>query len=228
MRPQLRFLAHLLSDPTQRKHAVRWLASLRPGYLMCCEQPWLVFDAIDYLNRIDLVGKHVFEYGSGGSTFYWLRRNAVCVSIEHDPVWFASVSKRLAKSPLVDYRLVLPELRDSAEGRGDPADPDDYASTDESFSDHTFRNYVSQVDAFPNGYFDIILIDGRSRPACIKHSIRKVKLGGIIVLDDSGRDYYLSQTRGYLSSFTEKVFVGAIPTNPLWSATTIFIKRRSS
>jgi hypothetical protein len=38
------------------------------------------------------------------------------------------------------------------------------------------------------------LVDGRARPACLVHGMPKVKVGGLLVLDNSDRDYYLELT----------------------------------
>jgi precorrin-6B methylase 2 len=41
-----------------------------------------------------------------------------------------------------------------------------------------------------NDNFDLIIIDGRKRVKCIKNSIHKLNYNGVIILDDSQRDYY--------------------------------------
>jgi len=50
--------------------------------------PWFTYPAIEYLNRFDLAGKRIFEYGSGNSTKYWLRRGAKLWSVESDETWY--------------------------------------------------------------------------------------------------------------------------------------------
>lgn len=222
----MRFTLCLLRISTQRKHVFRWLRSLRKDYLLKQKQPWLVFDAIDFLNSLPLKGNRVFEYGSGGSTLFWLNHSAECVSIEHNPDWYKLMHPRFEGMDRIDHRLVLPEPEENKEAQ-DIADPNLYLSEDILFKGYNFRNYVCQIDSFPDDFFDIVLIDGRARPACIMHSVVKVKRGGMLILDNSERDYYLSKTRNCLGSFDEKEFRGAIPTNPLWSATTIFTKTRS-
>lgn len=220
------FVLHLLCS-TQRKHFFRWLKSLQPDYLLDQPSAWLTFDAIEFLKSHLREGMQVFEYGSGGSTLFWLSYGASCVSIEHDPNWYNLMQPRFEGVDRIDYRLVLPEPVENNDAR-DIADPSLYLSEDVSFNGYNFKNYVSQIDAFPDDFFDIVLVDGRSRPACIMHSVGKVKRGGMLILDNSERDYYRSKTRSYLNSFDEKEFRGAIPANPLWSATTIFTKAHSS
>lgn len=221
------FTLRLLRNSTQRKHVFRWFRSLRKDYLLKTKQPWLVFDVIDFLNSLPLEGKRVFEYGSGGSTLFWLNHGAECISIEHNQDWYKLMHPLFEGMDKIDYRLVLPEPAIDKEA-SDIADPNLYLSEDNNLLGLNLKNYVCQIDSFPDYFFDIVLIDGRARPACIMHSVTKVKIGGMLILDNSDRDYYLSQTRCCLSSFQEKKFRGAIPTNPLWSATTIFTKTRSS
>lgn len=221
-----KFSWQLLLHPSQRKHVCRWLASQQPSYVLRYGQPWIVFDAMDSLQSLDLGGKQIFEYGSGGSTLFWLRHNAVCVSIEHDPEWFALVRGYCASARAIDYRLILPEPAGPQAAPGDPADPDCYLSDDAQYRSSTFLRYVSQIDAFPDATFDIILIDGRARPACIKHSVGKVRVGGMIIVDNSDRDYYFSKTQSYLENFARQDFCGVGPLNPQWSQTTVFSRQK--
>jgi hypothetical protein len=221
------FILHLLCCSTQRKHIFRWLKSLQPDYLLDHPSPWFIFDAIEFLKPRLREGMRIFEYGSGGSTLFWLRYGALCVSVDHDPDWYSVVRQRLTpeQERLIDYRLVLPELVKDSGWQGDPADPEGYASLDESFYGYSFHKYVTQIDAFPNEYFDFILIDGRARPSCIKHSVHKVKVGGMLIVDDSARPHYFVNTRSYLSDFTEQEFLGVTPATAIMSSTTIFTRR---
>lgn len=52
------------------------------------------------------------------------------------------------------------------------------------------RPYHEFCRIMNDGYFDICIVDGRDRAKCIKESIPKVKSGGILVLDNSEREYY--------------------------------------
>src|SRR5258706_9183602 len=116
-----RFTSQLLRSPTQRKHLFRWLGSLRENYLLNHRTPWIVFDAIDFMKSISLEGKRVFEYGSGGSTLFWLKRGAECVSVEHDEQWYGVMRDYLKDATRIDYRLVRPEAALDP-GSADPAD----------------------------------------------------------------------------------------------------------
>lgn len=213
---QLRFAKKLASDRVNRRHLPRWIASLQANYLITHKQPWLTFDAVDFLNSLTFKDKLIFEYGSGGSTLYWLSKGAKCVSVEHDPVWFEQVRKLTNAELSLDYRLVEPSPDIRSVDEVDCAAPDDYVSDEYVQAQVHYKQYVSQIDGFPERHFDIVLIDGRSRPACIKHAASKVRQGGLLILDNSDRTYYLQKAIVYLAGFSARKFV-----SPCAGATTI-------
>ncbi len=226
----LRFGFSILRETSQRKYILRWLESMRKDYLLEKPSPWISFEALDFVQgylkeRRDL---RIFEYGSGGSTLFWLNLEIDnCVSIEHDPDWFDVIRKRatIYQNKALDYRLVLPELIAGNLDANDPANPEFYLSTAPIFANHSFYRYATQIDEFPDAYFDLILVDGRSRPACLVHSVPKVKPGGIIILDNADRDYYTAQTAIYLENFEHKIFNGVAPTLRVKLRTDVYIKK---
>lgn len=207
----------LLRRPGQTRYVPRWFASLLPEPLRPTV-PWLTFAAIDELAQLDLRGACVFEYGSGDSTLYWLRRGARVTTIEHDPAWYARVRRRLPSGAAIDYRLVPPEPAPPA----DPADPTAYASA--GMPGHRFKRYVEQIDAQPAHSLDLVLIDGRSRPACLLHAAPKVRPGGLLILDNADRPYYTAHIGATLSGFTMRSYAGAVPGVPVLSQTQ-FLRR---
>jgi hypothetical protein len=206
-------------DPSQRKHFWVWLASYKKDFLISKKWPWLPFDLIDYLLLLDLKGKNILEYGSGSSTLFWVSRSSNVVSIEHDPVWYSKIKGILTQGSKLDYRLVTPE---DSEKKGDPADPDMYFSNSPDFKNKSFKHYVEQIDEFPPGYFDVIMIDGRSRPACIKHSVQRIKPGGVLIVDDADRDYYFKYTQNILSDFYLLKFYGVGPCLDFFITTNLY------
>jgi len=224
-RSSLKHLCAILASRSQRRYALKWVQSWQHNYLLDRPYPWLTFDAVYYLEAHWPTNASVFEYGSGGSTLYWLSRGASCVSIEHDQAWYEKLRSRLANESRIDYRLVLPE---PAHGSvpADPADPEAYATADPELRNLTFHQYVAQVDSFANGFFDIVLVDGRSRPACLRHSVGKVRLGGLLILDNADRDYYLAQARPWLKDFARHSFVGVLAATDSMGRTDIYERVR--
>lgn len=224
LRRDIRFALNALPDPSLRRHLLWWLRSKAPNYLLNAPCPWLAFDAVLALQERVRPGMRVFEFGSGGSTLFWLAKGAAeVISVEHDSAWHRVVAARLAGKNQADLRLVLPV---AGHPPGDVADPALFQSDDEAFRGYSFEDYVRQIDPFPDGYFDLLLVDGRARPSCIAHGARKVKPGGLLVLDNADRPYYLSHTAGRLADFDRALFSGMTPVTPGLSTTAIFTRRR--
>lgn len=218
------FARILVSD--QSRYTGWWLKSFQKEYMLNAPLPWLSFPAIEYVQSQMTSGMNIFEYGSGASTLFWLHHQANVISIEHDAGWYQRLSEyyipRLQQPRAIDYRHIGPEPL-PATGKG-YADPDAYVSSLPEYSGDSFQTYCQQIDGFPNDFFDIVLVDGRVRNSCIKHAYQKVKVGGLLVLDNSDRPHYLAQTAHLLTGFEAKVFGGVTPTSPLYSQTTVFIR----
>jgi hypothetical protein len=222
---QLRVISR---SPSQRRHAIRWLKSLRKDYLLNEPSPWITFDAIDFLT--DFIHKQeprtgpvrVFEYGSGGSTLFWQRHGARCVSIEHDATWFDVVRSRI-DATRVDYRLITPRPSETS-GERDPADPTAYASGDAACRAYDFRDYATAISTFPDQHFAIVLVDGRARPSCVMHAAPKVRPGGVLVLDNAEHEYYTRKARVYLEGFRRIELTGVLPSSLSFTRTDVYIR----
>lgn len=133
----------------------------------------------DYLTR----SMYVLEWGSGASTLFFAQRIALLTSIEHDPRWYAKVDEALKYRELdmkAYRRLVEP---------GEGFDPE-YASSQPGYDTVNFRDYVSGIVDATDDLYDLILVDGRARCACLKAAQPKLKSGGLLILDDSRRSIY--------------------------------------
>lgn len=221
---RIRLLGDLIGDLLKKGRLIRWIRSYAPDYLLRTRQPWLCFDAIDHLASMPLQGKRVFEYGSGGSTLFWLSKGAACVSIEHDARWFDKLRSLLPRDAAVDYRLIEPDYVPETERPCDvdPADPDAYLSADFAVHPCSYKRYVTQIDSYADGTFDVVLVDGRARPSCIKHSAPKTKIGGVLIVDNAENDYYFEKTGPFLTGFTRMTFQGALPANRVLTRTDFY------
>jgi hypothetical protein len=189
------------------------------------KMPWLSFGAIEYLKKIIEPDMQVFEYGSGGSTLFWASRVKQVVSIEHDKAWFDKLQDYFIRNKIknVKYELVAPEV----DHRNVPAhfnNPNDYVSADENFAGKSFELYAKKIDEYPDEYFDIIIVDGRARPSCILHAIKKVKQGGHLIVDNSERNYYFSSFSFNKRDWKKLEFLGPVPYILHFSKTTIIKK----
>lgn len=159
--------------------------------LVALDQPWWTYGAIDAVEQhlTALGGRaRVFEYGSGASSVWLGRRAAEVHSVEHH-AGFAGVMRRvLAQAdlesvvtlhevgPTRSAEPVVPSGRRGEEGR-------DYAA------------YVASIDDVP-GEFDLVVVDGRARVACMQAAARRLAPGGIILFDDTQRPRYRAGLAG--------------------------------
>ena len=226
-RDRINYFLKILSWKSQRRFAFQWLYSLQEDFLLRKPSPWITFDTINYLDKFlsEKSKAQIFEYGSGGSTLFWIKSGAKVVSIEHDPSWYKKISKRVGKCKELDYRLIMPEYRgEEWSYLSDPANPEDYATSDEKLRNYSFENYVKQIDNFAEENFDLVIIDGRSRPACIHHSASKVRLGGLLLLDNAEHSYYLKKVKQDISQFERISFYGVGPSQSNPWISEVFIR----
>ena len=174
--------------------------------------PWITFDAFDWLDKWIGPEMSVLEWGTGGSTMYYTKRVRQVVSVEHNPEWHAAVVDALGKSGVknCDYSLIPPVKRFWA--RYAPYNAFTCVSrTFEEHRDMVFRGYVRRIDAFPDRSFDLVMVDGRARVACMRRAIRKIKDGGYMMLDNSERDIYQPEMNRMSRKFERTDFMGNGP-----------------
>ena len=170
----------------------RWRRSLDgQATPLADESPWMTFGAIQFLQTILRPEMRVFEYGSGGSTLFFSRRVQQVYSVEHDPLWHRRVAQTIQDQQRSNCQLALREPTPDPLTRGmDPSDPEIPISSDEQFPGHSFQAYAACIDAHPSQSFDVVSVDGRARPACLRHSLDKVKTGGFVLVDNAERTHY--------------------------------------
>ena len=167
----------------------------------------------------------MFEFGSGGSTIFFAKRVKNLVSVEHDEDWYILVKNLLKKANIsnVEYKLLKPKA--VVDRNMNAEDPDSYGSGfKKEYSSLDFSEYVKEIDNYPDERFNLIIIDGRSRPSCIKHSIKKLNKNGLIILDNANRKRYNLSKKKYLYAFRSKRFIGIGPYNLEPWETAVFFK----
>jgi precorrin-6B methylase 2 len=158
------------------------------------------YNSIHFLKKkIDKQMK-VFEYGMGGSTVFFARLTQEVVSVEHDRIWFESTKRRMENLKINNWEAILAvaEVEKTTQAK-DPADPFSYVSSDKKYKNYNFEKYVNTIKSYPENYFDVIVIDGRSRPSCVSASVSKLKKGGYLVLDNTERDHYQPAIKEFLT-----------------------------
>lgn len=208
------------------KYFGAWNRHVAPGRNSVADQlPWISFSAIRFLKKIVRPDMRVFEYGSGGSTLFWAHRVKEIVSVEHDKPWFDKLQQEIARQRIGNVTYILAEASPDADfSRKDFIAPRDYISGDVNYKGMNFERYVKTIDAYPDGYFDIISVDGRARPSCVMHALKKLKRGGWLLIDNTERKYYLSSFTFDAPDWQIRVFDGPVPYIYHFSATTVLKK----
>jgi len=207
----------------------RWNGYMEPGRnSMDDQQPWLTFTAIDYIkDKISREDK-VFEYGGGGSTLFFLNHALSTVTVEHDEKWFSLLKERILLKKYENWTGIHEPATDIGSGAGlDIANPADYYSDDENFKNCNFRNYALAINAYPDEFFDWVIVDGRARPSCIVQALNKIKPKGYLILDNSDREYYLRNTKQLILNRFKPVLnrMAPAPYLPWFSETSIWNKQ---
>lgn len=122
--------------------------------------PWLTYPALDWLAGRAHRLASVVEFGAGASTLWFLANGAKVTSIEHDDAW---------------VQELRPTLPDGCELVQVPADE---------------AGYVRGVDRAGLGAFDLALVDGLHRGACVRAVLPHLKPSSLLCLDDSQRPAY--------------------------------------
>lgn len=172
--------------------------------------PWMPYVAVRYLNDFVPPNPSVVEFGVGGSTLWWLDRGARLTSIEHDATWAHSVRDQVTPGLLEHWTLILEPPNDASTYGSTNAHP--YSSTDEQYRGYSFERYVRSIEQFADTSLDVVVVDGRARPACIRAASPKVRIGGFLVVDQSEREQYWGAIRELAGgSYSLRQFPGPTP-----------------
>jgi len=149
--------------------------------LVRLDVPWWTFDAVreveDFLRiRRDA---RVFEWGAGASTLWLSKRAGDVVSITHEGTAYDKIMDRLDTYAPVTLRHVPAQ------------DAGRVGSKRRGFARQRFDRYVRAIHDV-EGEFDLIIIDGRAREACLAEAKARLAPGGLILFDDFKRRRYRS------------------------------------
>jgi Methyltransferase domain len=199
----------LLPDrPPGRDRRVRhWAYSLTCAHdwagLAALDVPWWTYRAIDAVDGW-LVARErpvrVFEYGAGASTLWLARRADEVLSVEHDVGFAALLAEPLAAAGNVTLQVVPPV----------PARDPLVASAKEGYAGLDFADYAAAIT--PHGVFDLVVVDGRARQACLGNALPHLQPDGMVVFDNSARRRYRSAISA--ASVRETRLRGLTPTLP--------------
>jgi len=153
------------------------------------DYPWLT----PYANKIltCLIKKnHVgFEWGAGRSTLWFARRCKHITSVEHDPYWYEKVRGVLQKLNITNCDLILAKDKET---------------------------YITLIDKVEDESLNFVLVDGLYRDECIIRSFRKIKNGGLLIIDNI--NWYIPSTSKSPGSRKK-------PLTPIWENISELLKK---
>ncbi len=127
--------------------------------------PFIVMDAIRFLENIVQPGMTVVEAGGGNSSLWFLERNAMVSTYEHSSEWAGFIQKTVRENPLRFH--------------------------EKNFNIKVMQGQsaIADMALIPDQSLDIVLVDCMNdftrRNDCMEVLMTKVKKGGWMVLDNS-------------------------------------------
>jgi hypothetical protein len=200
----------------QDRRSFHWVRALFAIYdvdqMIALDVPWWTYRAIDAVDQFlkERPNAAVFEFGSGASTIWLARRAGSVHSAEHDKGWFDLMQSRIIPYPGIQLTYVPTDATLSQ----DPL----YHSQKEAYAGHSFENYVQEI-AKTGQKYDLIVIDGRARPACLHIAKNCLTKDGMIVFDNTKRQRYDIAIRQ--SGLAATHFAGMTPSLPYRDKTTL-------
>ena len=216
----LKLMPKFLDSYNYMKFFPHWLNSVLLSHTSLKDHvPWITFEATKWLIRYLTTNMRVFEYGSGGSTIFLSKRVHELISVEHDRDWYITVLNELAKENVTNCKIMLKEPELDIFNKTDPSNPKSFLSSVSTYQGYNFKNYAMIINEYADESFDLVIIDGRARPACIASALPKIRPGGYLILDNSERKRYY-QGRNLLKDWEVKEFYGVGPyCYNLWGTT---------
>lgn len=184
--------------------------------------PWWTYDAIDAVEA--WIDGHdgpirAFEWGSGASTLWLAKRVGSITTVEHHRGFAEHIAPTLAEHANITSLVVEPVASASPE----------VPSAKEGHKGLDFAAYVAAIDGAAaderasgvdgSGPFDLIVIDGRAREACLRAALPHLAEGGIVVFDNTRRRRYREAIAA--APVTAVVHKGLTPTLPYPDETSI-------
>ena len=125
-----------------------WREHLAPGRNSVNDRsPWMSFSAVQFLKEITRKDMRVFEYGSGGSTLFWINNVQEVVSVEHDTSWCSIMNKHFEEMATQNLKYILAEPVNDPEYPGKQFEnPDDFISSDSAYKGKSFEQYARTID----------------------------------------------------------------------------------
>lgn len=194
-----------------------WLRSQLSLYdvrdFMRLDLPWWTLDAVTLVDEF-LAARpqaRVFEWGSGASTIWLEKRAAEVISVENDEGWHQMMSSYVGPRTTLWHTEAPPAAEPRIRSRW------------WGHRGRDFFDYVHAIDRAP-GQFDLIVIDGRARTACLAKAIGRLNPDGMVVFDNTNRPRYREALNERPERLDEFITRGLTPSLP-YSTTTSLLRK---
>jgi hypothetical protein len=149
------------------------------------------------LERIVRPDFKVFEFGSGNSTIWWSQRVAQVVSVDHDRKWIDKTQPRLASNTKLVHRPMhappdnahQPVL-DEFFGKKFDLPTTHVENLHDGVMSREFSAYAAEILNYPQGYFDLVVVDGMARVLTAWMAARQLGPRGTVLFDNTNRWQY--------------------------------------
>jgi predicted O-methyltransferase YrrM len=132
--------------------------------------PWLCPETVEFLEQRLNKAMVGLEFGSGRSTLWLAQRLSSVASVEHNYNWYRRTADEAEKENLnAEMHYVQLDHPESEPER------EEYAVT---------PAYVAVLNQFPDASLDLIVVDGHYRTTIVKACPRKLRPGGLLLVDD--------------------------------------------
>lgn len=155
-------LTHALLNEVDEAQAARYLADLNgdapaPATPDIPDAPFMsLAEKALFKARLDRAGRY-FEFGSGGSTVWACQAGLTVYGVESDAAWVEGLKQRLGEACQVHAEDIGPTK--------------EWGFPVSDAARHRFPNYSEAIHRHDQA-FDLILVDGRFRVACVLNAIR--------------------------------------------------------
>ena len=170
--------------------------------------PFIVYEAIDFLDSLIVPEMKVLEFGSGNSSLWFLSKQCHLTSIEHSKPWMDEVEAYVeTHKNLYDVDTLKEFKYLQIEGQ----ETLDFVAQEEEES------------------YDIVLVDSsvahNNRNHCLQAALSKLKKGGWMVLDNSDHPNNWPAQNFMNERFERTRFTGLMPMGLTVSQTSFWQKR---
>ena len=182
---------------TEHSHPRSWYQKIKKKHPAPAMEP----AEVAYVKKLLAPGMSCLEWGMGWSTLEFSPLVGRWHSIEHDQAWFDTITQRLGDRSNVTPVLAVCEnaqwWRARHRRRKCSYWPSSWADLARTTKTGGYQPLVTAVTAIEQRPFDLILVEGRARPECVKavYDHRLLKAGGKLLVHDwynrkPGRTHY--------------------------------------